>query len=93
MNLSKNIGFDEENLLSLYDLPAMLATFDENSHSFENIKQKFLFSRCHNKLSIIEEKVHACHFAWKDVVDPIKGIVKSHQSLKDEAEHFVLPKF
>ena len=73
MNLSKNIGFDEENLVSLYDLPAMSATFDENFHSFENIKQKFLFSRCHNELSIIEEKVHACHFAWKDIVDPITG--------------------
>ena len=66
--LSKIAGFSENELVSLYDLPALLATSNLSTLLAPSFSQAFLYSRCRGmsewEQNEIRRGIEDCSFSW-----------------------------
>ena len=73
-NLSKSIGFEENELVSLYDLPSMLS--NANDEDMFNFHQNFLYSTCQDPVTnayllsgnFLQSPTYACFMEWKSLL-------------------------
>ena len=66
-NLSKLIGLEGKEAVSLYDIPSMLSNANEDSiHTFQH---NFLYSRCkdNNNVEMNTNPSYLCFAAWKEL--------------------------
>ena len=73
--LSKVAGFSEEELVSLYDLPAIVATLNISKLSAPSFPQLFLYSRCRGMSDsepVVTWDSQDCLATWNNfVLNPI----------------------
>ena len=76
--LSKIVGFTENELVSLYDLPAIVASLEESKLLKPNFAQLFYYTRCQDMSDWtskkIEDTIKSCIKSWKDIANDPSGM-------------------
>ena len=62
--LSRSIGLNESEIISLYDLPAIVATLDFKDIESPKFPQSYLYSRCNMKLNNTKDNEENCQTFW-----------------------------
>ena len=62
--LSRSIGLNESELISLYDLPAIVATLDFIDIESPKFPQSYLYSRCNMKPNYTKDNEENCQTFW-----------------------------
>ena len=85
-NLSKIAGFGDNELVSLYDLPAMLTTFNSSkfSQTDKSFQQFFLYTKCQElsdwKHEDMRRAMDSCIYKWKNLAN-YSMIIDKYNSL------------
>ena len=88
-NLSKTAGFEDEELVSLYDVPGMVSTLTKLQREYLYGPQNFIYSRCTNDVHFELRNVIECFNKWRASLDntgmlmfhSISNVVTRHQFL------------
>ena len=62
--LSAALGFDQSELVSLFDVPSIVGTIDEADLTMPLIHQSFYYSQCEDNVNLTWEDMTSCANKW-----------------------------